>query len=69
MKAAELRNKTGLELAESLSLLRKEIKDSVTGILQGKEKNVSKIRALRKDVARVKTIFNEKKILEEIKNE
>ncbi len=40
--------------------LTAEIEDITSNILQGKEKNVRKPSALRKNIARVKTILNEK---------
>lgn len=69
MKTSELRKKTDTELKETLQSLQSDIKDVVKGVLQAKEKNNSKIKMLKKDIARVRTILNEKKILLEINTE
>ena len=66
MPAKDLREKNKEELLEHKASLQKEIEGSMEDILKGKEKNVKKIRELRKDIARVLTILKEK---EQEKNE
>jgi large subunit ribosomal protein L29 len=60
MPAKDLREKSKEELIEHRASLQKEIEGSMEDILKGKEKNVKKIRELRKDIARVLTILKEK---------
>ncbi len=60
MKAAELRDKTPDQLRDQLASLKKEAFNlrfqQATGQLEG----VARIEKVRRDVARVKTILNEK---------
>lgn len=60
MNTKELRNKTENELNKQLKDLKKELEGFVTNVLQGKEKNVKKGKFLKKDIARIKTVLNEK---------
>lgn len=57
MKALELRKKSPADLAK----LRREYEDEARGIRfgtsSGGTKNVKKLRALRKDIARISTIL------------
>ena len=69
MKASEIRQKTEQELKEQLKALTRDKENMVLSILQKKEKNVKKPRAIRKDIARIKSILNEKAILKEVTNE
>jgi len=64
MKAQEIRKKSAQELLDLQDKLTKEYQDLVKGIIEKKEKNVRKPRELRKDIARIQTILNERKILE-----
>jgi ribosomal protein L29 len=72
MKSQDIRSK---EIGDILILVRdlnKELLDYSLKVIQGSEKNVTKKRLLRKDLARMKTILREKvllKSLEENKNE
>jgi large subunit ribosomal protein L29 len=63
MNAKELRQKNEQELSDTKKNLEKEIREVSLNTLQGKEKNVKKAGLLRKDVARLLTVLNEKKIL------
>lgn len=63
MNAKELRQKNDQELSDIKKNLEKEIREVSLNTLQGKEKNVKKAGLLRKDMARILTILNEKKIL------
>ncbi|OGC70064.1 hypothetical protein A2415_00505 [candidate division WWE3 bacterium RIFOXYC1_FULL_39_7] len=65
LKVAEMRQKNIQELNEQLVKLSKEIHETTLDILKRKEKNVKKPRLLRKEVAKIKSILMEKKILSE----
>lgn len=56
----EYRKKSIEELQKELSEARKNLQKTVSDILQKKEKNVRKASSLKKDVARIKTLLNEK---------
>lgn len=64
MKTAELRKKTEQELNETLKKLIKESDENRLNILKGKEKNVKKGSLLKKQIAQVKTVLTEKRILQ-----
>ncbi|KKS31923.1 hypothetical protein A2380_01290 [candidate division WWE3 bacterium RIFOXYB1_FULL_43_24] len=63
MNAKELRQKNEQELLDAKKNLEKEIREVSLNTLQGKEKNVKKAGLLRKDMSRILTVLNEKKIL------
>ncbi|HBY09664.1 50S ribosomal protein L29 [candidate division WWE3 bacterium RIFOXYC2_FULL_42_13] len=63
MNAKELRQKSEQELSDTKKNLEKEIREVSLNTLQGKEKNVKKAGLLRRDVAKILTVINEKKIL------
>ena len=60
MKAVDLRDKTPDELRDQLSSLKKEAFNLRFQAATGQLENTARMRAVRKDVARVKTILNEK---------
>ena len=60
MAVTDLRNKNIKDLKEELAKLEKDLQKTVSDILQKKEKNVKKASFLRKDIARIKTVLNEK---------
>jgi large subunit ribosomal protein L29 len=60
MKAKELRNKSADELAQELLALRKAQFGLRMQLATQQATNVSEVRKLRRDVARVKTILTEK---------
>jgi len=60
MKAKEINKKTDKELKKMLVDKKKELEKAVTDIYKGKEKNVSKLKFIRKDIARVNTILRKK---------
>lgn len=62
---AELRKKTLEDLKKELEKLKRDIQKVVSDIMQKKEKNVSKIRVFKKDIARIETLLNER--LKEVK--
>ncbi|MBN1162268.1 50S ribosomal protein L29 [Patescibacteria group bacterium] len=61
MNIADVRKKTETELTETLREVRRECEKIVKDILQNKEKNVKKLGFLKKDIARLKTVLNERK--------
>lgn len=60
MNLSEFKKKDIKELKEELSKVEKDMQKNVTDILQKKEKNVRKAGSLRKDIARIKTLLNQK---------
>ena len=65
IKAKELRLKPEEELNQLLSESQKKLRELRFNLASGKVKNVRTIRVLKKDIARILTILNEKN---EIKN-
>ena len=60
MNAAELRDKTPDELRTQLESLKKEAFNLRFQAATGQLENTARMRAVRRDAARVKTILNEK---------
>ena len=60
MKAAELRDKTPDQLREELESLKKESFNLRFQAATGQLENTARMRTVRRDIARVKTILNEK---------
>ena len=60
MKADELRGKTPDQLRDSLVSLKKEAFNLRFQQATGQLENTARIRAIRKDVARIKTVLNQK---------
>jgi len=60
MDAAELRDKTPDQLREQLTSLKKEAFNLRFRQATGQMENTARMRAVRRDVARVKTVLNEK---------
>lgn len=60
MELKDLRKKTKNELQKLLADKQNELQKVVTDIFQNKEKNTKKPNFLRKDIARVKTLINQK---------
>jgi ribosomal protein L29 len=69
MNLQETRQKTIKELRDELAKKVKELEKVMFDLLLNKEKNVKKARFMRKDIARLNTLINEKKVLESLKNE
>jgi|GEM_PF-1303210 len=63
MTILEMRAKTEQELKEEVKKLEKELQAVVTAVLQKKEKNFKKPREVKRNIARVKTVLTEKKVL------
>jgi len=60
VKAKELRLKPEEELNQLLSESQKKLRELRFNLASGKVKNVRTIRVLKKDIARILTILNEK---------
>lgn len=60
VKAKELRIKPEEELNQLLSESQKKLRELRFNLASGKVKNVRTIRVLKKDIARILTILNEK---------
>lgn len=56
----DLRAKNDGELKELIMKLKKEVSEHMSGILKGKDKNAKKAIALRRQMARIQTILNER---------
>ncbi len=67
MEISELRNLTVDELAARVSQLESEYFTAKEEVRLGTEANTSKLKELRRDVARVKTIAREKQSLDLLK--
>lgn len=61
MKISELRQKPKTELDKMFLELSEKIGKLSFDLVSGKVKNVREIREIRKDIARIMTIMNEKK--------
>ena len=60
----ELKNKPPKELEQMLKESREELRRMRFDLAAGKVKNVSKVRAVRKDIARLMTFLNIAKMAE-----
>ncbi|MFC1700074.1 50S ribosomal protein L29 [Patescibacteria group bacterium] len=65
MKIEDLKKKSKSELHKALKEARGNLSKLKIEVIEKKEKNIKKIGILRKDIARIRTILNEKK--EEVK--
>lgn len=61
MKAEDLRQKTPDELGDELAALRKEQFNLRFQAASGQLENTARVREVRRDIARVKTIMNERR--------
>ena len=61
MKAAEVRQKTPDELTEQLRTLRKEALNLRFQRASGQLEATSRVREVRRDIARIQTIVNERR--------
>lgn len=64
MKAVDVRAKTPDELSEELVNLQKEAFNLRFQAASGQQENTARIRAVRRDIARIKTILGEKSRVE-----
>ena len=60
MKAAELKDKTPEQLREQLVALKKEAFNLRFQQATGQMESTARMRAVRRDVARIKTVMNQK---------
>jgi large subunit ribosomal protein L29 len=60
MKAAELRTKSDDELKDQLVDLRKEAFNLRFQTASGQLENTARVRQVRRDIARIKTLLNER---------
>ena len=60
MKAAELRDKTPDQLRDQLASLKKEAFNLRFQQATGQLENTARMRIVRKEVARIKTVLNQK---------
>lgn len=63
MKISDLRQKSVDELKETLQKATKDLMKINEEALQKKEKNVKKAWFVKKEIARIKTIINEKQLI------
>ncbi len=56
----EFRKKELEDLKKELTKVKKDLQKTISDVLQKKEKNIKKASQLRKDIARVQTLINEK---------
>lgn len=61
MKVKDLKNKTEKELYSELSLKRQSLKDFRFGLSGSKTRNIKEGKGLKKDIARILTVLNNKK--------
>jgi ribosomal protein L29 len=66
MMSQELRTKTIKDLEALIVSKNNEMLENSKNILKGSEKNVKKNLYLRKEVARILTVLNEKKLIESV---
>ncbi len=57
MKATELKKKNATDLKKMVLEMEAELREFRFGMSGGRTKNVRKARAIRKDIARIKTIL------------
>ncbi len=60
VKTKDLRQKSNEELNQLLSESQKKLRELRFNLASGKVKNVRLVRVLKKDIARILTILNEK---------
>ncbi len=61
MKISEIREKTEKDLMSMLLKTKEDLQKTVVEVLQGKSKDTSKLKRGRRELARLKTILNQKK--------
>ncbi len=60
MKKLEVKEKTKKDLTEMLQKAKDAVEKTVSEILQGKSKDTSKVKRVRREFARIQTVLNEK---------
>lgn len=66
MMSKDLRNLNIADLEKMIADKKSEISEFSKKVIKGSEKNVKKIRILKKDLARMLTVLNEFKIIKEV---
>ncbi|OGC52169.1 50S ribosomal protein L29 [candidate division WWE3 bacterium RIFCSPLOWO2_01_FULL_39_13] len=66
-KIDDLRKQNADKLRLELESSRKEFVESRFSVLSGKGKNTSILKKLKKNIARIKTVLNEKEVIDEQK--
>ena len=66
MKTRDFRNKSEEELHSLLRQKREALRQLRFDLVAGKVKNLREIRAVKKDIARILTVINEKRKIKEI---
>ncbi|MCD6410674.1 50S ribosomal protein L29 [bacterium] len=66
MKTQDFRNKSEEELHSLLRQKRGALRQLRFDLVAGKVKNLREIRAVKKDIARILTVINEKRKIKEI---
>ncbi|MFQ5540784.1 MAG: 50S ribosomal protein L29 [Candidatus Paceibacteria bacterium] len=61
MKIQDIRKKDAVELKKLIDEFSEELREFHFGMSGGQKKNIRHARAVRKDIARVKTVLNETK--------
>ncbi len=64
MKANEIREKSNAELAKEVETLKEELYNLRFQQATGQLQNSAKMKTLKKDIARIKTILTERKMAE-----
>lgn len=59
MKAKDIRKKSPGDLSKQMVELETELREFRFGMSGGRTKNVKRARAIRKDIARIKTVMSE----------
>jgi ribosomal protein L29 len=63
MKTQDIRNKKIEEIVEMIKEAKGEVKNYSLAVLRGSEKNATKKRLMKRDIARLQTVLNEKLLL------
>jgi len=61
MKPKDIRKKSTAELAKNIGELTSELREFRFGMSGGQKKNIRRARAIRVNIARIKTILGEQK--------
>lgn len=64
LEVKKLREKDIDELQKLLKKTREQLKDSTVKVLHGKSKNTSEQKYIRRDIARIMTVLNDKNNVE-----
>ncbi|OGM28080.1 50S ribosomal protein L29 [Candidatus Woesebacteria bacterium RIFCSPLOWO2_01_FULL_39_61] len=62
----ELRKKTQEELVQSLGDKKLELQKAMTNMKAGKEKNLKKVKLIRREIAQISTIIHEMELMKDL---